>query len=65
LQFAPPPVPAAPPAVQQAGRRVSGLYEKLALVVQNFKAQLRLRHSVYYEADSVIERVAAAVADKP
>lgn len=65
LQFTPPPVPAAPPEVQQAGRRVTGLYEKLALVVQNFKAQLQLRHSVYYEADTVIERVAAAVADKP
>jgi hypothetical protein len=64
LQFAPPPVPAAPPEIKQAGRRVSGLYEKLALVAHNFKAQLQLRHSVYYEADTVIERVAAVVADK-
>jgi hypothetical protein len=59
------PLPAETPAeVRQAGRRVNDLYEKLAVVVQNLKAQLRLRHGVYYEADAVIERVAAVVADR-
>jgi hypothetical protein len=57
----PPPIET-PTQVRKAGRRVSNLYEKLAIVAENFKAQLRLRHSVYYEAEAVIERVADIVA---
>lgn len=47
-----------PQVVLNAERRVRTLYEKLALVVQNLRAQLRLRHSVYHQAESVVQRVA-------
>ncbi|MCI0330294.1 MAG: hypothetical protein L0196_04990 [candidate division Zixibacteria bacterium] len=47
-----------PSAAIQADRRARTLYQKLDSVVRNLKAQIRLRHSVYYENEKVIERVA-------
>jgi hypothetical protein len=60
--MAPPEPVAMPTQVRRASREVRTLYQKIALVVENFKKQLRLRHSVYYEVDAVIERVADVIA---
>jgi len=52
--------PAQIPAEEE--RRVRGVFQRLDMVKRNLMAQIRLRHSVYYQNQDVIERVAEVLA---
>jgi hypothetical protein len=46
------------PELSGPGRRSETLRETLREVLRGLKAQIRLRHSAYYESDAVLERLA-------
>jgi hypothetical protein len=58
-------LPLAPPGTAiLEDRRTRSLYQKLEVVARNLKAQIRLRHGVYYENNEVIELVAQMLVDE-